>query len=81
MVGEMASGIAVASELAVVQGQDISSSLHYANDQVTFNGKQMTVEQFVELAMSSGGGLTGMAPETPAEEMLLEESDAQSPIQ
>ena len=81
MVGEMASGMAVASELAVVQGQDISSSLHYANDQVTFNGKQMTVEQFVALAMSSGGGLAGMAPETPAEEMLLEESEAQSPIQ
>lgn len=81
MVGEMASGMAVASELAVLQGEDISSSLHYANDQVTFNGKQMTVEQFVALAMSSGGGLAGMAPEAPAEEMLLEESEAESPIQ
>ncbi|MCR4510000.1 YdgA family protein [Pseudomonas sp. 32.2.56] len=81
MVGEMASGMAVASEFAVLQGEDISSSLHYANDQVTFNGKQMTVEQFVALAMSSGGGLAGMAPEAPAEEMLLEESEAESPIQ
>lgn len=81
MVGEMASGMAVASELAVLQGEDISSSLHYANDQVTFNGKQMTVEQFVALAMSSGGGLAGMAPEAPAEEMLLEESEVESPIQ
>jgi len=81
MVGDMASGMAVASELAVVQGEDISSSLQYANDQVTFNGKQMTVEQFVALAMSSGGGLAGMAPETPAEEMLLEESEAESTLQ
>lgn len=81
MVGEMASGMAVASELAVLQGEDISSSLHYANDQVTFNGKQMTVEQFVALAMSSGGGLAGMAPEAPAEEMLLKESEAESTLQ
>ncbi|MFP6848057.1 MAG: YdgA family protein [Pseudomonas sp.] len=60
MMAEMASGIAVASELASADAENISSSLQYANDQVTFNGKQMTVEQFVALLMSSGGGLAGM---------------------
>jgi uncharacterized protein YdgA (DUF945 family) len=63
MVGEMASGMAVASELAIVQGENISSSLHYANEQVTFNGKQMSVEQFLALVMSSGGGMAGMDPD------------------
>ena len=81
MVGEMASGMAVASELATVEGQSIVSNLHYANDQVTFNGKQMTVEQFVALAMSSGGGLAGMGNEAPAESMQLEENQDESPIQ
>lgn len=81
MVGEMASGMAVASELATVEGQSIVSNLHYANDQVTFNGKQMTVEQFVALAMSSGGGLAGMGNEAPAEGMQLEENQDESPIQ
>jgi uncharacterized protein YdgA (DUF945 family) len=81
MVGEMASGMAVASELAVLQGEDISSSLHYANDQVTFNGKQMTVDQFVALAMSSGGGLAGMGHEAPADEALLDESEVESTLQ
>jgi len=81
MLGEMASGMAVASELAVLQGEDISSSLHYANDQVTFNGKQMTVEQFVALAMSSGAGLAGMGHEAPADEALLDDSEGDSPLQ
>jgi uncharacterized protein YdgA (DUF945 family) len=67
MMGEMASGMAVASELATVQGEGISSSLHYAGGQVTFNGKQMTVEQFVALALSSGGGLVGMGHGAPAD--------------
>jgi uncharacterized protein YdgA (DUF945 family) len=81
MLSEMASGMAVASELAVLQGEDISSSLHYANDQVTFNGKQMTVDQFVALAMSSGGGLAGMGHEAPADEALLDESEVESTLQ
>lgn len=81
MVGEMASGMAVASELAVVQGEDISSSLHYANAQLTFNGKQMTVEQFVALAINSGGGLAGMGHKAPADKPLLDESEGESSVQ
>ncbi|MBU2155014.1 MAG: YdgA family protein, partial [Gammaproteobacteria bacterium] len=78
---EMASGMALASELAVLQGEDISSSLHYANDQVTFNGKQMTVDQFVALAMSSGGGLAGMGDDAPADDALLDESEGENTLQ
>lgn len=44
--GEMVGLMAVQSGLATVQGNDVVSSLHYANGMVDFNGKQMTVEQF-----------------------------------
>ncbi|WP_405120946.1 YdgA family protein [Pseudomonas leptonychotis] len=81
MMSEMASGMAVASELAIVQGEDISTSLHYANDQVTFNGKQMSVEQFAALAMSSGGGLAGMGDDAPIDGTLLDAPEAESSLQ
>ena len=81
MMSEMASGMAVASELAIVQGEDISTSLHYANDQVTFNGKQMSVEQFAALAMSSGGGLAGMGDDAPIDGTLLDDPEAESSLQ
>ncbi|MHA6493325.1 YdgA family protein [Pseudomonas borbori] len=60
MMSEMASGMATATELATVQGENIVSSVHYANDQVTFNDKKMTVDEFVAVVLSSGGGMAGM---------------------
>lgn len=33
--------------------------MHYADDVVTFNGQDMTVEEFVMFAMSRAGGLGG----------------------
>ena len=79
MMTEMASGMALSTELARLEGDAIVSTLHYADDKVDFNGKQMTVEEFVAMAFASGAGLGGMgggamADEEPALEGLeLEE--------
>ncbi|HSC84832.1 MAG TPA: YdgA family protein [Pseudomonas sp.] len=72
MMGEMAGSMAVATELATLQGEDIVSNLHYANGQVDFNGKQMSVEEFVAMAFATGGGL-GMGGVPPMEESGLGE--------
>lgn len=77
MVGEMASGMALASELATLDGETIRASLNYANGQITFNGKPMTVEQFMALAMSSAGGLGGMG-DAGDDEALMYDSEAES---
>jgi uncharacterized protein YdgA (DUF945 family) len=45
MVGMMA----VQSGMATVQGNDVVSSLQYADGMVDFNGKKMTVEEFAML--------------------------------
>lgn len=60
MMTEMASGMALSTELAKLEGDSIVSTLHYADDKVDFNGKQMTVEEFVAMAFASGAGLGGM---------------------
>ncbi|MFJ4346817.1 YdgA family protein [Pseudomonas sp. NPDC089401] len=44
--GEMVGMMAVQSGMATVQGNDVVSSLHYADGMVDFNGKKMPVEQF-----------------------------------
>ncbi len=47
--GEMVGMMAVQSGMATVQGSDVVSSLNYADGRVDFNGKQMSVEEFVML--------------------------------
>ncbi|WP_068827278.1 YdgA family protein [Pseudomonas sp. BMS12] len=69
MMTEMASGMAQASELARVDGDNIVTSLHYADDKVDFNGKQMTVEEFVAMAFATGAGLGGMGGASMDDEM------------
>jgi len=44
--GEMVGMMALQSGMATVQGNDVVSSLHYADGMVDFNGKKMTVEEF-----------------------------------
>lgn len=74
MMSDMASGMAVATELATMEGDNIVSSLHYANNQVNFNGKQMSVEEFVAMAFATGGGLgAGMGGDMPEEAPLIED--------
>lgn len=44
--GELVGMMAVQSGMATVQGNDVVSSLHYADGMVDFNGRKMTVEEF-----------------------------------
>jgi uncharacterized protein YdgA (DUF945 family) len=53
---DMFSSMAVGSQLAKLDGNNIVSKLHYANNQVDFNGQKMTVEEFVGFLMSKFGG-------------------------
>jgi uncharacterized protein YdgA (DUF945 family) len=58
-VTDMISGMAVMLQVAKVEGDNIVSSLQYANDMVDFNGVKMTPEQFVQMVMGQVGGITG----------------------
>jgi uncharacterized protein YdgA (DUF945 family) len=53
---DMFSSMAVGSQLAKLDGNNVVSKLHYANNQVEFNGQKMTVEEFVGFLMSKFGG-------------------------
>ena len=55
--GEMLGMMAVQSQMATVQGNDILASVHYADGMVDFNGQKMTVEQFASLIMANLGGM------------------------
>ncbi len=59
MASEMVSGMAVGTQLATLVGSDVVSKLHYANNEVTFNGQKMTVEQFLTFVMSKVGAMSG----------------------
>ena len=59
MAAEMVSGIAVGTQLATLVGTDVVSKLHYANNEVTFNGQKMTVEQFIGFVMAKAGAVSG----------------------
>ncbi|WP_426102751.1 YdgA family protein [Pseudomonas sp. PSPC3-3] len=59
MASEMVSGVAVGTQLATLVGSDVVSKLHYANNEVTFNGQKMTVEQFLTFVMSKVGAMSG----------------------
>ncbi|CAM3054552.1 YdgA family protein [Pseudomonas plecoglossicida] len=58
--GEMVGMMALQSGMATVQGDDVVSSLHYADGMVDFNGKKMTVEEF---AMILAGHFAAMQPQ------------------
>jgi uncharacterized protein YdgA (DUF945 family) len=49
---DMFSSMAVGSQLAKLDGNNIVTNLHYANNQVDFNGQKMTVEEFAGFVMS-----------------------------
>ncbi|MGH8381088.1 YdgA family protein [Pseudomonas sp.] len=55
--GEMVGMIALQSQMATVQGNDILANLHYADGMVDFNGQKMTVEQFASLIMANLGAM------------------------
>jgi uncharacterized protein YdgA (DUF945 family) len=53
---DMFSSMAVGSQLAKLDGNDIVTKLHYANNQVDFNGQKMTIEEFANFLMSKFAG-------------------------
>ncbi|MDI2593093.1 YdgA family protein [Pseudomonas sp. 681] len=53
---DMFSTMATGTQLATLDGTNVVSKLHYANNQVEFNGQKMTVEQFVGFVMGKLGG-------------------------
>ena len=59
MASDMASDMAVGMQLATLEGNDILAKLHYANNEVTFNGQKMTVEQFIGFVMAKAGAVSG----------------------
>ncbi|VVN78175.1 YdgA family protein [Pseudomonas fluorescens] len=56
MASDMVSSMAVGTQLATLDGNNIVSKLRYANNQVDFNGQKMTVEQFIGFVMNTLGG-------------------------
>ena len=59
MASEMVIGMAVGTQLATLEGNDILAKLHYANNEVTFNGQKMTVEQFIGGVLGKLGAVSG----------------------
>jgi len=55
----MGSGMALGTGLLTLEGETLQSTLHYADNKVTFNGQDMSVEEFVTLVMSKTGGMGG----------------------
>ena len=55
---DMFGAMAVGSQFAKAEGTNIVTKLHYANNQVEFNGQKMTVEEFVGFVMSKVGGVS-----------------------
>jgi uncharacterized protein YdgA (DUF945 family) len=53
---DMFSSMAIGTQFAKLDGNNIVSKLHYANNQVEFNGQKMTVEEFAGFVMSKLGG-------------------------
>jgi uncharacterized protein YdgA (DUF945 family) len=53
---DMFSAMAVGTQFATLEGNDVVTKLHYANNQVDFNGQKMTVEQFTAFVMNKLGG-------------------------
>ncbi|MGE8153939.1 YdgA family protein [Pseudomonas vancouverensis] len=53
---DMFSSMAVGSQLAKLDGNNVVTKLHYANNQVEFNGQKMTVEEFAGFVMSKFAG-------------------------
>ncbi len=58
--GEVVGMMALQSGMATVQGNDVVSSLHYADGMVDFNGRKMTVEEF---AMLMAAHLAALSPQ------------------
>lgn len=59
-MAEMAGMMAVGSQMAIVDGNNIVASLKYADGQVELNGRKMPLEEFMAMSMGMAGGMGGM---------------------
>lgn len=59
-MAEMASMLAVGTQMATVDGNNIVASLKYADGQVELNGRKMPLEEFMAMSMGMAG-MAGMA--------------------
>lgn len=72
MMTEMFSGMALASQWVVEDGNALRGSLAYADDKVTFNGKAMSVAEFMAFATGGGMGMNGLDDGSDLEQYGLE---------
>ncbi len=72
MMTEMFSGMALASQWVVEDGNALRGSLAYADDKVTFNGKAMSVAEFMAFATGAGMGMNGLDDGSDLEQYGLE---------
>ena len=72
MMTEMFSGMALASQWVVEDGNVLRGSLAYADDKVTFNGKAMSVAEFMAFATGGGMGMNGLDDGSDLEQYGLE---------
>jgi len=58
---ELFSGMALDTGWSRLEGERLVSSLHYADNRVTFNGREMSVQEFIGFAFGSAqnAGLLG----------------------
>jgi uncharacterized protein YdgA (DUF945 family) len=63
---DMAGEIALGTELATLEGDNVVANLHYGDGQVDLNGRKMSVEEFVSLVMARMSG--GMPTEEGSDE-------------
>ncbi|PZW68657.1 uncharacterized protein YdgA (DUF945 family) [Pseudomonas sp. URMO17WK12:I1] len=66
MMTEMGSGMALGTGLVILEGDALQSTLHYADNKVTFNGQDMSVDEFVTLVMAKTGDMGGGLGDDPS---------------
>lgn len=62
-MSEMAGMMAVGTQMATVDGDNIVASLKYAGGQVDLNGRKMPLEEFMAMSMGMAGGMGGGMPQ------------------
>lgn len=73
-MADMAAAMAVSTQMGVVQGERISSSLDYGNGTINFNGQRIPSRQFA--AMLQGiGEAASLSAEAQAEEDVMTEDE------
>jgi uncharacterized protein YdgA (DUF945 family) len=81
-MSEMAGMMAVGTQMAAVDGDNIVARFKYAEGQVELNGQKMPLDQFMAMGMGMAGGMgdAGMSPSTVADSAEAE-ADEQSQIE